>query len=263
MKIAIITAYCREPASILERCRKSVLDQVINGGHEIHQIMIADGHPQAMVDGWDVTHIPIPPQRDCGDTPRMIGAMLAVSAGYDAFSFLDADNWLEPTFIDEMTKELVRSNSDIVTCARWLWRTDQTRMGIDDESDGVTFNDTNCNLFRIGASFVLNAIAFKKDRHLSLIGDQVLWKEIRRSGLAVGRVSTPLVNYVTNYGWHYWHHNETPPPGAKRVVFDLGDGRPYQCREKDIEKRPDGTEYCPPERLMGPDGSRPHARKSS
>ena len=261
MKIAIVTAYCREPVSKLERCRNSVLTQV--SGHQIHQFMIADGEPRAEIDGWDVTHVPIPPQRDCGDTPRMIGAMLAVSAGYDAFSFLDADNWYEPGFVAEMTAVLLSAGCDIVTCPRWLWRMDETRMAVDDESDGVVFNDTSCYLFRADASVALGSIAFKKDRHDCLIGDQLLWKEIRKRDLKVERVDRPLVNYETNNAWHYDRHNETPPPNSKRLVIDQGDGRPYQCLESDMTKRPDGTMYCPPERLMAPDGSKPYARKSS
>jgi hypothetical protein len=96
MRVAIVTAYCKEPDSTLERCRNSVVKQVSRTGCAIHQFMIADRHPQEIIDGWDATHFRIPPQRDCGDTPRVIGAMLAVSAGFDALAFLDADNWTPP-----------------------------------------------------------------------------------------------------------------------------------------------------------------------
>jgi len=260
MRVAIVTAYCTEPVSTLERCRNSVVEQVSISGCDIHQFMIADGHPQEMIDDWDVTHIRIPPQRDCGDTPRMIGALLAVSAGYDALAFLDADNWFEPNFVADMTRKLVETGCDIVTCPRALWRLDGTRMGIDTESDGISFNDTNCYLFRNTACFVLNSIAFKKDRHDALIGDQLLWKYIVRSGLDVRRAPRPLLNYESNNAWHYSQRSEIPPADSKYLVIDRGDGRPYLCFYRDLEFRADGTMFCPPEFLMAPDGSRPNAR---
>jgi hypothetical protein len=231
-------------------------------GCRIHQFMIADGHPRQEVDAWDVTHVPIPPQRDCGDTPRMIGAMLAVSGGYDTFAFLDADN-CEPSFVAEMTRKLMETERDIVTCARALWRMDGTRMGVDDESDGISFNDPNCYLFSKDACFVLNAIAFKKDRNDALIGDQLLWRSITGSGVDVRRVTRPLLNYESNNAWHYLRRKETPPADAKYLVINQGDGRPYQCFYRDLEFRDDGTMFCPPELLMAPDGSKPNARRRS
>lgn len=221
--------------------------------------MIADGHPHPVVDAWSVTHIRIPPQRDCGETPRMIGAMLAISAGCEALSFLDADNWLEPRFVAEMTRKLADTNCDIVTCPRSLWRVDGSRMGPDEESDGVNSNDINCYLIPAATASVLNAIAFKKDRHECLIGDQLLWRHIKRARLDVRRVAAPLVNYVTNSAWHYLQRNETPPADAKYLVIDHEDGRAYECFYRDVQRLEDGTLFCPPELLMAPDGSRPNA----
>jgi len=98
MKVAYITPYFKEDADILERCIRSVQAQTIKADH----FLISDGYQQDWVANRVARHIPLGKSHgDYGNTPRGIGAQLAVSEGYDAIGFLDADNWIDP----EHTKE--------------------------------------------------------------------------------------------------------------------------------------------------------------
>ena len=89
MKYAIVTPYFKETPSLLKRCIRSVRDQTLNADH----IMVADGHPQDWIDNERVRHIRLDrSHNDYGNTPRGIGAILAIAEQYSGIGLLDADN---------------------------------------------------------------------------------------------------------------------------------------------------------------------------
>ena len=92
---AVITPYFLEPLEVLERCHRSCKNQ--DGDWPLRHVMVADGHPQAAIDAWDVDHITLPRAHgDNGNSPRCIGAISAINQGYWPILFLDADNWFKP-----------------------------------------------------------------------------------------------------------------------------------------------------------------------
>jgi hypothetical protein len=61
---------------------------------------VSDGFPQDWLDSANVRHIRLGrPHNDAGNTPRGLGALLAVSEGYDGIGLLDADNWYDEDHI--------------------------------------------------------------------------------------------------------------------------------------------------------------------
>ena len=87
--IAVITPYHREPKNYMVICHDSVRNQQYPARH----ILVADGHPDPVVAHWGADHIVLPyAHDDIGSTPRAIGALHAVGAGFGALAFLDADN---------------------------------------------------------------------------------------------------------------------------------------------------------------------------
>src|SRR5438552_2141705 len=99
LRVATITAYHREPVKILRQCHESVLAQTYPTTH----FLVADGAPQEAVDAWEAEHIILPRSHgDFGDTPRVIGTISALNLGYDAITFLDADNWYHRKHVELM-----------------------------------------------------------------------------------------------------------------------------------------------------------------
>jgi hypothetical protein len=228
MRIAVITAYCRETIEQLERCHRSVGEQL----HFCDHILVADGHPRPEVDGWSCTHLKIPNHNDYGDTPRIVGAVSAASLGYDAVAFLDADNWYEPHHLLSLVCLQQKTGAAILTSARMLRRSkDGSALGRCRESDGERFNDTNCYLITRPAFGILSAWAFR-EKSESVIGDRHFWNAVKASGIARAHSPEPTINYVTTFANHYAQNGETPPDDSKMIVtFADGVTKPVSYRD--------------------------------
>lgn len=217
MKIAIITPYYKEKPEILKRCIDSVKDQTTKADH----ILVADGHPVDVADYNIAHHIVLPNANgDYGDTPRMIGSIYAYSQGYDAYCWLDADNWFEPNHLEKML-EIIHLNpeAEIVTATRNLRRPDASLLAVDNESNGVEFCDTNCYFITRDAMPLANKWGFK-DKSKAILGDREVW-----AGAAVyhkDHCKEPTVNYTTMFGLHYVSRGETAPEGCKVIVSTDG-----------------------------------------
>lgn len=246
-RVAIVTPYFREPADVLVRCLDSVAGQSVATDH----IVIADGHPQPWVAERPLRHIVLSPScGNYGNTPRAVGAMLAVGEGYEAIGFLDADNWLEPDHLERCLRaaEGARNEAlDYVLARRNLLRTDGTPLGDPPVED--TFEaDTNCCLFFPGAYHLL-ALWGTIPGALEPVADRVLYQALRYHKLAGLRLAERTVNYVTRYAGTYLRAGEAPPPDAKGVDIDaIGawidslEGRQLEIAERwlgvPIEKSP-------------------------
>jgi GT2 family glycosyltransferase len=92
-RYVFVTPYYKETREYVERCIASVKRQTIRADH----ILISDGFPQNWIDQADVRHLRLDrTHQDYGNTPRGLGALMAVAEGYDGIGLLDADCWLEP-----------------------------------------------------------------------------------------------------------------------------------------------------------------------
>lgn len=219
MRIAVITAYCRETLEQLERCHQSVIGQM----HYCDHFMVADGHPRPEVDGWRCFHLKIPNHNDYGDTPRIVGAASASALGYDAIAFLDADNWYEAHHLLTLVALQGRTGAQIVTSARMLRRVDDSStLGICRESDGERFNDTNCYLIMRPVFGILRAWAFR-DQQTSAVGDRIFWEAVKAHNIKRAHSPAPTVNYVTNFANHYLANGQVPPVGSK-IIVRMSDG---------------------------------------
>lgn len=231
MRIAVVTPYFRESLDQLKRCHDSVAAQTVPCTH----FLISDGNPMAEADTWDCIHIKGPNHNDYGDTPRAIGTASAASLGYDAILLLDGDNWYEPDHVETLLAVQAQTKADVVTCARMLRRSpDLSVMGVDFESDGVTFNDTNCYLVMRDA-FPLFRAWSHKDASLGIVGDRIFWNACRsqENNIKIARSPKPTINYVTTFSCHYVQYGETPPDHAKEIVRTT-DGRFMMMNSKEV-----------------------------
>jgi len=219
MKIAIITPYYKESTYVLKRCHDSIVNQTHT---DITHIMLSDGFPNDEIDTWEkVMHIRLPHTGDYGDTPRAVGGILASSHNFDALLLLDADNWFEPTHVEIMKNIHEKYKMEIVTCSRTLRRLDESVMGLDKESDGKAFNDTNCFFLSRKMFHLMNSWAYKNPKE-GIVGDRYFWNAVVASGEARAHCPTPTVNYVTTFAYHYLVNNEVPPDHAK-IISKIGD----------------------------------------
>ena len=135
MRVAVVTPYYKEPEAWLARCLTSVREQTYPATH----FVVADGHPQAWVDEAGVRHLKLDQSHaDYGNTPRTLGAMLAVGEGYDAIAFLDGDNWYAPDHIERCVQVAREQEVDFVTSRRHWARADGSIINVNvaEDDDG-------------------------------------------------------------------------------------------------------------------------------
>ncbi len=211
MKVAVITPYYKTPDEWLLECHRSVKAQT----HPCTHILIADGRPQSVVDTLDAQHLCLPANiGDYGDTPRGMGSVLAISQGFDAIAYLDADNWYSPEHIATVVALHEKTGAAVITSARNLHRLDGTLLGPCNESDGDSFVDTNC-YFLTRVAFSIVPTWWMMESWMHAIDDRVILGQIKQAGLTQAHSSLPTVAYRTAFKFHYERFGEAPPPGTK------------------------------------------------
>ncbi len=211
----VVTAYYKEDRDLLERCIRSVKAQTVPTEH----LMIADGFAQDWIDEAGVRHIKLDrSHRDYGNTPRGVGAVLAMAEGYDGFCFCDADNWVEPIHVEACLGAAARigETCDYVIARRFLRRPDETVMPLPDEPIDHHV-DTNCYFFLPGSYHLLHLFS-NMPNELSSIGDRVFYSGLRARELQRAVVTYPTVNYHCLWLPCYAAIGEAPPEGAKPAI---------------------------------------------
>ena len=213
MKVAVVTPYYKEPEGVLQRCIDSVAAQTYK---DVFHVLVSDGQPSVVTE-----HTILSPNcADSGDTPRLMGAGYAASQGAEAILLLDADCWLDPDHIRLMVDALLLSGAGIVTCPRKVYDkfTDEY-LGVDAESDGINFNDTNCILVTNKHFDVFSSWGFKPNGQ-GLIGDRYFWNACLRCGAKIARTAFTMSNYPSDLAFHYEMFGKPVPDGAKVIEFD-------------------------------------------
>ncbi len=212
-RYAIITPYYKEDRSLVERCITSVRNQSIRADH----FLIADGFSQAWIDNAGVRHIRLDRSHgDYGNTPRGVGALIAIAEEYSGIGLLDADNWLESDHIEAClaAARIGQTICDYVVARRTLRRVDETIIPWRDEPGLV---DTNCFFFLRG-SFTAIPHWATMPKNLAPLGDRYFLKMIRRLAYTYMTVPRPTVNYHCLWEYVYNAIRETPPPGARPKI---------------------------------------------
>jgi hypothetical protein len=206
-----ITPYYKEHRKTLERCINSVKAQSL----ACEQLMIADGHPQDWLDEAGVRHLRLDRSHgDYGNTPRGLGAMLALAEEYDALFFLDADNWLEHTHVEECLLAARQAFTDASLCdyviaKRAFRRPDETVMPLGEDPGHV---DTNCFFFLRG-SFHLLPLWITMPKAVALFGDRIFLKLLDSVKLQGATTRFATVNYLCTWPRLYLSIGEAVPAG--------------------------------------------------
>jgi hypothetical protein len=211
LTIAVITPYYQEQDELILQCHRSVLAQTYPCTH----LLVADGYPKQIFEQSSrVLHVPLPRSNaDYGNTPRVIGAMLADSYGFDAIAFLDADNWLEPVHLDRMVAAHERSKNPLVSCKRTFRHLDGSVLRCTEPGeDRFTHVDANCWLITRPAFSLLQM--WRLPKKASALADRIFLEHVRRERFAVTETQQRTVNYRTKYVMHYQSAGVPVPEGA-------------------------------------------------
>mgnify|MGYP001316079904 CR=1 FL=1 len=212
MKVAVITPYFQEPQHWIERCVASVRVQT----HPCTHFMMSDGQPLDALDQAGVRHVRLGrAHADYGNTPRAIGAQLAVAEGFDAIAFLDADNWFDTDHVEICIEAAMRSNADVVIAKRRMVRADGSHMPvvICDDADG-SHVDTNCFFLQFGAFHTL-ARWLLMPKPMAMWADRFYLASLREEGLSEVLTSRTTVNYLCTWANVFRSIGEEPPAYAK------------------------------------------------
>lgn len=215
MKVAVITPYFKEPESWLRQCVKSVGNQSYPCTH----FLVSDGYPQGWIDSAGLRHVQLGQSHgDYGNTPRGIGALLAVSEGFDAICFLDADNTFEPDHVESCLRVAVQGNLDYVVAGRKLVREDGSEMkiAVTDDLDG-THVDTNCYFLLFGAFHTLSRWVTAPKPMASLF-DRFYFRALCEEELKFARTNRHTVNYLCTWASFYRRLGEEVPSFAKENI---------------------------------------------
>jgi glycosyltransferase involved in cell wall biosynthesis len=221
-RYAIITPYHKEARHFLLRAINSVKNQTVPTDH----FLIADGFAQEWIDKEDVRHIRLDREHGYGgNTPRGVGALIAIGEEYDGIGMLDADNWLDNDHVQTCIEAAESCDGGPLYCdyviAQWrLRRPDETIMPWPEEHGHV---DT-CRFFFLKGAFSVIPHWAMMPPQLAPICDRVFYAMLRRQPFQFVRVKRPTVNYHCLWEVCYRVLGERPPEGAKpsndTVTFD-------------------------------------------
>jgi glycosyltransferase involved in cell wall biosynthesis len=212
MKVAVITPVHNVPSAWLDECLASVANQSVLCTH----FLVFDGEePPAIISQPGVLVLRIPgPHRDAGNAARAIGSVSAISRGFDAIAYLDADNWYEPDHLRHLCDAHQLTGAPVCSARRTLYDVDGNLLGPCPEVDGKRFVDTNC-LFLTRQAFGIVAAWYLMPPANAPAGDRIVWKAVKQAKLKRVHVTQATVNYRTRYAVHYRYFGKQPPPSAK------------------------------------------------
>jgi predicted O-linked N-acetylglucosamine transferase (SPINDLY family) len=229
-RVAVVTPYYKERRAWLERCIESVKAQ----DYPVTHYMVADGFAQDWIDGAGVRHLKLDQgHADFGNTPRAIGAQLAVSEGFDAICFLDADNWFAPDHVTRCLEAADASEEpvDYVVARRNFVRDDGSVIPLAHDEDAAADRDghidTNCYFLLRGAYHTIPRWNLMP-KPLAIVCDRVYRIVLESDKLKRTFTDGVTVNYLCTWKGPYLALGETPPEFAKSHVDPTGYMRWWQ-----------------------------------
>ena len=217
---AVITAYYKEPLEIIQRAISSV-QNMYPDEFEIRHYLIADGHPQkSLVESHQFHFTLNKSHSDFGDTPRLVGSMIAIREGASGIMFLDADNILYKNHLQLCNAQYISEETNIVLTKREWLRIDGSRLNYSSiEDDNYSHVDTGCFTFFDEAIFEVLKWAFIP-KELSSYGDRYFWNLLKSSRKDYGATGVPTVGYTCLWKDIYTSLGETPPDESIRKTFN-------------------------------------------
>jgi hypothetical protein len=257
-RYAFITPYHKENRLLLQRAIDSVKSQTVPTDH----FLIADGFAQEWIDKEPVRHVKLDREHGYGgNTPRGVGALIAIAEEYGGIGMLDADNWLDSDHVQTCIEAAESCDGGAVNCdyviAQWrLRRPDETILPWPENHEHV---DT-CRFFFLRGAFSVIPHWAMMPPELAPTCDRVFYAMLQRQPFRCVRVERATVNYHCLWESVYRSLGESPPEGAKpsnddtKVINYLASLSP---RESEIVARLTGVDFIAKEPLLAPSRNSP------
>jgi hypothetical protein len=196
---AVITAYYKEPIEVIQRAISSV-KQMDPDLYEVRHYLIADGYPQTQLINTHKFHFILNQSHsDYGDTPRLVGSMIAIREGATGLMFLDADNIIYPNHLKLCREKYINEDSNIILTKRDWLHTNGSQLNYKSEEDeNYSHVDTGCFTFFDEAIFEVFKWALIP-KELSAFGDRYFWNLLRSSRENYGATGLPTVGYTCTW----------------------------------------------------------------
>jgi hypothetical protein len=218
MRIAVVVPFSSEPAEWLQVCFNSVFAQrtpaqiiAVGDGAQLREKKMIVGAPLYKLIELPAAH------GDGGCAARCIGAIEAITSGFDAVAFLDAVNWFAPEHLSEMVRLHSETGAPLCTGTLSIMRLDGSAWeGLRGESDGDNHADTSA-LFLTREAFPLLLNWALVPPELANIGDRVWWQLAKSSGYKRAHLELATVFYRNRYAQQYRLRGEAVPDGSKEL----------------------------------------------
>jgi hypothetical protein len=221
MKVAVITPYFNEPLAILQRCHESVKRQRDLKENSVTHFFIADGQGLDALDNLSgVRHIRLGvSHNDNGNTPRAAGGLCALSEGFDAICYLDADNLYDNMHVSSAIKLHETSRSEAIFSNRYSFFPNGDCYDfseIDRDEDSIRKHvDTSCiSLF--GAARRAVALWSEMPASMGPVCDRVFFQYLI-SNHSCSWTGQKTVFFETWYSGHFSHSAMPQPWTAKEI----------------------------------------------
>jgi hypothetical protein len=207
MKIAVVTPYFKPDQAKLVRCLDSVSAQTVKVVH----YLVSDGEREDWLDAYDIVHMALPSNiGSTGATPRGLGALTAFHDGFDAVTFLDADNYFDPSHIAQCVALQQENKVDLVFARRHIFFPDGEVLKDPDPQDGPGGHvDANCYFITKSAAFLVGMIGMYP-REFGAGEDRPTPLLVQKFGLTFEYLDQPTVWYETNWEYHYQLAGKAP-----------------------------------------------------
>lgn len=215
-RVAVVTPYYKEPDDEMRRMLACVAAQTM----PCHHIVVSDGFPNPLARAPGVTHIELgAAHADNGNTPRYVGALVALALGYDAVAFLDADNWFEPKHVERLVEVQRKGGLGAVFSSRNVYLRDGTKVQgkFDDDRPGV-HADTSCMLITRDCEYALHLWG-QMPQEWSPACDRVVVSEL--NGQRIAWTTSRTMNFKSHYVFHYEVAGRPVPEDARKVPNKL------------------------------------------
>jgi hypothetical protein len=215
MKVAVVTPYHREPLATLTRCYDSVRRQSYPCSH----LLIADGHPCEEIEGWaGVEHLVLPrAHSDFGNTPRSIGSISAFSQGYDAVTYLDADNWYAEDHVESLVAMCTEHDLAVGFSLRQIVLSTGEHCPFLDEGEAEGRRvDTSCFFITKKAAFLAPIWALM-DPQFASVGDLFMLRVVEARVQRFGWTGRRTLFYESHWPQHFIAMGKAPPDDAHEI----------------------------------------------
>jgi len=180
-------------------------------------VLVADGPGYSELGGWDCRHLVLGEEHaDHGNTPRSIGALLAINEDFNCIAFLDADHWWDPGHMEAVVATQAAGACSVVFAERRIVFPDGHYLTELPEEDRTHRHAVTSAMVLFEPAFRSLALWGQMPSLLAPQGDRVVFSHLmatERCGWVADR--EPTVFFETWDVDHFLAAGLLPPANAK------------------------------------------------